>query len=355
MEQYLIEQYLARIGYVSGPGQQTPEQDSNSRADNRLATNQEVQAKIPTQLKEQYTTQEQAPATFIPESPKQTDRQVLCEETPPLSIRPDTSCPNSMPGTEAGYLPSVPQHKHKFPPKSPSPPHPTKAELLTGLHSELERRQNICLGIEHQLQTCQKELHTLQTKQKKIKKQHEKGIATFENAVHNGKKISVDAQGRRDTQTAAEAEIEEMRNIYQQYDRKLVGRPNAGSVDALFVIIANTEHRLKNSEEANKAANMREVRLEEELYKARCAMFEVEDEIEEAKNGVKETEAMEPNVKERRAEGHKAGKRKPRRRKEARDGQQREEGDKRVRRRRKRQKKISSNVTKMSSNVACDS
>ena len=146
-----------------------------------------------------------------------------------------------------------------------------------------------------------------------------------------------------------------MRNIYLQYDRKLVGRPNAGSVDALFVIIANTEHRLKKAEEANKAAKRLEMTLEEELYKARCAMFEVEDEIEEVKNGVKETEAMEPNVKKRRAESQKAGKRKPRRRKEAKDGQQREEGDKRVRRRRKRQKKTSGNVRKMSSDVAFDS
>ncbi len=355
MEQYLIEQYLARIGYVSGPGQQTPEQDSNPRADNRLATNRKVQTKIPTHLKEQYTTQEQAPATFIPELPKQNGRQVLCEEMPPLSIPPDTSFPNPMLGTEAGYLPLVPKHKHKSPSRPPSPPRPTKTELLTGLYAELERRQNICLGIEHQLQTCQKEIRTLPTKQKKIKKQHEKEIATFENAVHNGKQDSVDAEGRREAQTAEEAEIEEMRNIYLQYDRNLVGRPNVGSVDILFVIIANTEHRLKKAEEANKAAKMREVKMERELYKARCAMFEVEDEIEEVKNGVKETEAMEPNVEKRRTEGHKAGKRKPRRRKEARDGQQREEGDKKVRRRRDRQKKTSSIVRKMSSDAAFDS
>ena len=183
MEQYLIEQYLARIGYVSGPGQQILEQ----------ATNQEVQTKIPTHLKEQYTTQEQAPATFIPGLPKRNGRQVLCEEMPPLSIPPDTSSPNPMLGTEAGYPLLVSKHKHKSLSRPPSPPRPTKTELLTGLHSELERRQNICLGIEHQLQTCQKEIHTLPTKQKKIKKQHEKEIATFENAVHNGKKHPVDA------------------------------------------------------------------------------------------------------------------------------------------------------------------
>ena len=105
-----------------------------------------------------------------------------------------------------------------------------------------------------------------------------------------------------------------MRDIYRQYDRGLSGVPSAESVDAFFVIIANTENRVKKAEEANKAARKRGVKLGENLYKARCAMSEMEGKIERMKKGKLVKEAREQNVEEYCSiGGHKEGKRKLRR------------------------------------------
>ena len=52
MERYLAGQYPARIGYVSGPEQETPEPDPEKRPNIRPATIEEVQAKIIDQLRE---------------------------------------------------------------------------------------------------------------------------------------------------------------------------------------------------------------------------------------------------------------------------------------------------------------
>ena len=62
------------------------------------------------------------------------------------------------------------------------------------------------------------------------------------------------------------------------------------------------------------------MKLEDKLYRARCAMFGMEDEIHEAENGksAKETGALK--VENSRIEDY-MGKRKPRRRKGAKDGQ----------------------------------
>lgn len=351
MERCIAQQYLARIGYISSAEQHIPETDPNPRPDIRLATIEEVQAKILNQLKEQHAAQRPAPATISIRPATQTRTPDFRAEAALSSILPDTPSIISATGTEAQHRTLGPSHKHE----SPTPP--TKVEILARLYSELERRQNTCLEIERQIETCRKQIRTHPSKQRKIEKEHEKPIAEFVKPEHNEKQKKIDTEKRKDAKTAEEVEFEEMRNIYLQYDREIIGVPTAESVDALFVVVANTEHQIKKAEEAKEIAVRREVKLEERLYEARCAMFEMEDEIEEVENGGLAKEAREPKVEDSRFEGYKEGKGKgkgkPRRRKGAKDRQQgtREGGEKKLGRRRKRRRNISSKTGKMSSDT----
>lgn len=307
MDSYLAKQYLARIGYAPDPEHLNSGSDPTPRPQIRPATIEEVQTKVLTRLKEQYPTQQEAPS--VTPSRAATQTRMSNEEASSPSIFPNLPSTTSTPGTEASYRPSKPSYEHNSPrPPLPLPP-PTKAEILAALHSELQRRQKSCLGIERQIKACQKEIRAYPSQQKNINKEHEKRIAKFANPVHDGKQNSgVHADTLKAAQTAEEARIEEKRSIYRQYDRELIGVPTAEAVDAFFAIIASTEHRVKKAEEANKVAKRREVELEEKLYGARCAMFEMEDEIEEVENGVMEREVRESRVGKSRVEGHKEGK-----------------------------------------------
>lgn len=356
MEQYTTEHYLARIGYSSGPEQQIAKANQTPRLPTRLATIEKVQAEILNQLKAQTVAQQQHPPTISPRLATQTRTLDLREETL-LSILPGTPSPASTPGTETSYQPLEPRYEPKSPSSLPPPPTPTKAEILAGLYVELKRRRKICLGIERQIEACQKEISSHPSKQKKIEKEHEKRLAESVKLWHNENQKKVDAEKRKDALKAEEAEFEEVRKIELQYDRDSIGAPTAESVDTLFVIIANTEHRLKKAEEARKAAKKREVQLEEKLYKARCAMFEMEDEIEEVENGASAKEAWEPRLEESRIGGQEEGKRKPRRGKGVRERQQGEGdgGDEKVGRRRRRRRNISGRAAKIGSDTALDS
>ena len=271
MDQYLAKQYLARIGYAPGPEHLNPGPDPSPRPQIRLATIEEVQTKILTRLKEQYPTQQEAPSVISSRAATHTRRSD--EEASSPSIFPNSPSTTSTPGTEASYRPSKPNYEHKSPRLPPPLPPPTKAEILAALYSELQRRQNICLGIERQIKACQKEIRAYPSKQKKINKEHEKRVAKHVNPVHDGKRNSVvHADTLKAAQTAEEARIVEKRSIYQQYDRGLIGVPTVEAVDAFFAIIASTEHHVKKAEEANKVTKRREEKLEEKLYGAgaRC-------------------------------------------------------------------------------------
>ncbi|KAL9064244.1 MAG: hypothetical protein Q9161_008998 [Pseudevernia consocians] len=373
VDQYLTEQYLARIGYASGPEQQIPEPgpdpdpDPDPRPDIRLATIEEVQARILDQLKEQQAAQQQASSAISSRPATQTCRPDLLEQALSPSILPDPPSTAHTPGSKARCQSFDSSHEHKPTSPCPSPPPPlSKTETLAALQFELERRQKICLGIERQIKACQKRLRNHPSKQKKVEEEHDKQIAESLKPVHGEQSTrGVDAAKRKDAKTAEEAEVEEMRDIYLQYDGGLVGVPTAEAVDALFVVIASTEHHLKNAEEANQGAKRREAKLEEKLYKARCAVFEVEEEIEVVENGVMEQGAGELRVEKSRAEGHKKengkGKGKLRSRKGVQSRPQGkgeakgEGGHERVRRRRKRRRYISSKAGKMNSDCTLDS
>lgn len=355
MEQYLIDQYLARIGYASDSEQHILEPNLNPRPDIRPVTIEEVQAKILHQLKAQYEAQ-QAAATVSSRPAAQTRTPDIGNGIAP-SILPDTPSTTCTPGPEASYHTFESRHEPEFPSPPPPPPRLTKAELLTGLHSELEHRQKICHGIEHQIEICQKEIRTLPIKQKKIEKEHEQRVAQLMKPVHNENQKTDDLEERESVKTAEEAEVEEMRSIYLQYDRDLRGVPTAESVDALFAVIAETENRLQKAEESNKAAKRREVKLEGKVYRARCAMFEMEDEIVGVENGG--IRAMPEDNKESMVEisrigAQKGSRRKPRRGKGVKDGQQgrRDGGEEKVGRRRKRRRNLSGKAGKMSSDTA---
>lgn len=314
MERYLAEQCLAWIGYFSGPEQETPEPDLQTRPNIRPASIEEVQAKIVNQLREQHAAQNLASSNISSRPATQTRRPDLREEASSPSIPPGNLFTTSIPGTETSFQSLKSRQTPKSPSPLSSPPPQTEAEILAGLHSELERRQEICQSIERQIETCQKEIRTFPSKQEKIAEEHEKRIADFVKPEHDEKQKRVHTEKRRDTQTAEEAKMEEMRDVYLQYYRGLVGIPSAESVDAFFVIIANREHHVKKAEEANKAARKREVKLEENLYKARCAMSEMEGKIERMKKGKLVKEAREQNVEEDCSiGGHKEGKKKLRR------------------------------------------
>lgn len=347
MEQCVREQYLARIEHTSDPEQQIPEPDPKPRQDSRLMAIEVAQAKILNQLKKNFAAPKQAPATISAKPATQTRTSDLREEASSL-----LASAASTPATEASYQSLDPRHERESP-----PPPPTKAELLAGLQSELQRRQNICLGIERQLEACQREVRTHIPKQKKIEKEHEKRIVEFMKPEYDEKQKRVDVEKRKDAQTAEEAEFWEMRDIYLQYDRESTGVPNAESVDAFFGIIADTEHHLKMAEEANKDAKRREVELEEKLYRGRCAMFVIEDEIEELENGGLTKKVRDAEVGETRIEGHKEGKRRPKPGKGVKDRQEGkgEDGVETVGRRGKRRRNISSKAGKMSSDTALNS
>ena len=136
--------------------------------------------------------------------------------------------------------------KHKFRvPTSPPPLPPASADILAGLKSELECRQEIYLETERQLEACQNLICAHPSKQKNTKKELEKRFAGVLKLEHDEKRGGGDAERRKHAQTAEEAEIEVMGKIYSQYDRESIGDPDAESVDAFFGIIANTEQRLK--------------------------------------------------------------------------------------------------------------
>ena len=227
---------------------------------------------------------------------------------------------------------------HKTPSSLLPPPCPNSTEFLTVLYDELERRQHVCLGIESQINACQKQIRSLPSKQKKIKQKHEKPITDFENSMHEEKANLVDAGRRKTTQTAEEAEIEEMKDIYRHFDRHPVGVPFADSVDAFFGIIANTERHILKAEEAKSAAERRNVRLEEKLYRAICAVLEMKDEIERLDDGLWENELGGSEVENSRTEVQDRSRRKPKRRKRGTDkheGKEGHVGDRRSRRRRR--------------------
>lgn len=310
-ERYLTEQFLARIGYASGLEQQSPEPDPNLRSDIRLATIEEVQAKILDQLQEHYPSQRETPFTISSRPGTQIRRPDLREDAWSPSILPETPSTISRSGKETSYLPLKPGHENISPLSPMDPRVPAKAQILAGLHSELERREKICLRIERQLKPCQKRIRTHPSKQKKNGKERDERIAKFYlKPVRYEDQGMIDAEKRKDAKTAEGAEMEERRNIYLQYDRELCGVPTAESVDAFFVIIANTEHHIKKTEEANKVERRRGEKLEEKLYKARCAMFEMEDDIVQVESGAVVKEAREPEVEKSRIGGRK---RRPRR------------------------------------------
>lgn len=325
MEQYLIEQYLARIGYVSCPEQQIPDPDPDLRPDIRLATEEEDQATTLNQFKQGFTDQQRGSAAISSRSAIQTRGPELREETTSPSTLLDTSFSNPWPQREASYQNFEPRHVHN----SPSPPSPpagptTETERPAGHHSALERRQNTCLEIERQINACQKQIRSHPSKQKKINKEHEKRIAKLLKPAHDEKQNPFEATRRNEPETAQEAQIEKMRNIYLQYDRgSSIGVPNAELVDGLFVIVANTERHLKKAEEENKAAKGRVAKLEDQLYEARCAIrFEMDDGIGGVEDGVVVEEARRAEVEIGKIEGHKQGrKRKSRGRKGVRDRQ----------------------------------
>lgn len=362
MDQYLTEQYLTRIEYAPGPEPQIsePDPDPDPRPDIKLAAIEAVQARILDELKEQHAARRQAPSAISSRPATQTRRPNLREEALSPSILPDPPSMASTPGSEARCQSFDSSHEQK--PTSPFPPPPpptTKAELLAALHFELGRRGKTCLGIQRQIKACQKEIRTHPHKQKKVEKEHDKQIVEFVKPVHGEKSKRVDAEKRKDAETAEGAEVVEMRDIYLQYDCESIGVPTAEAVGALFAIIANTEHRLKKAEEAIKVAKRRDARLEGKLYKARRAMFEMEEEIEEVENGVIEKGIRELKVDKSSAEGHKKGKGKgkPSGRKGVQNRQQgKGEGDdEKVGRRRKRRRYISSKAGKMTSDSTLDS
>ena len=84
-----------------------------------------------------------------------------------------------------------------------------------------------------------------------------------------------------------------MRDIQSEYEGGSVAPPARKTVDAFFAIIADTERQLKRADEMGKVVRERERELDEELYRAHCAVFEMEDEIEEVENGVDGGDARE--------------------------------------------------------------
>ena len=272
MEQHLIQQYLARIGYASSPDQQSLEPDPNAyRSGTRQATAERLLLKVLDQSKEQYAAQQQqVPTANISSRPAVQIRGLeSCDEP---SFLPDASFTTPSSGTETSYEVLEPRHEHESQSSHRAPLRPIGAETFTGYHSELERRRRACLKIERQIESCQNEIRAHPSTQKKINKQHEKRIAELVRPPHDEKEKLSDAEMRKRPKTAEEAEVEEMREIYLQYDHESIGVANAETVDAFFLIIADTERDVKTAEDANKAAKRRGAKLEGKLYEARCAM-----------------------------------------------------------------------------------
>ena len=311
MEHYLAEQYLTKIGYVSGAEHSIQEPDPDTRSRIRAATTVGIQPMI-NPLEEQYAGQVLAPSNLSSRPATQTCRPDPREEAYLPSVLSENPSTNSTPSTEASSQTIEPRHQSMFPSPPPPPPPHTKAERLANQRSELERRQKICLGIERQIEAFQKKIQSLPSRQEKVAKEHEKRITELVKPENDKRQNKAATEKRREAQTAEEAKIEEMRDIYLQYDCRSVGVPSAELVDAFFGIIANAEHHVKKAEDANKAAKRREVKLEGNLYKARCAVFEMEREIEEVKLGGKEV--SQPNIEaDIKIGGHKEGKKRRRR------------------------------------------
>ena len=227
--------------------------------------------------------------------------------------------------TRIGYASSPEQHilepnpdpNSKYP-SSPLPQtHSADNEELAEHRAELEYRRKVSQRIDRQIRACQKELYTYLSKQERINKEHEQRVLHFLKPEHDNKRTLFDAERQNGPMTAEEAEIEEMRDIYLQYDCESVGFPDADLVNAFFAIIADTERHLMKAEEANKAAKRRQVKLEGKLHKAGCAIYEVEDQIRWVENGGARMDAREPKMVGDRGEGHREEGRKSKRRRGA--------------------------------------
>ena len=268
MEQHLIQQWLARIGYASSPDHQSLEPHPDARSGLQPATAERLLLKVLDQSKEQYAAQQQQvpAANFLSRPAAHSCGPESCTEQSFLS---DTSSTTPLLGTEANYTVLEPRHGHEFRPSHCIPLRPKGGDTSTRHHSELERRQETCLKIEREIEICQQEIRAHPSKQNKINEEHERRIAELVKPPHDEKQ---NAEIRNQPKTAEEAEFEEMREIYLQYDHGSIGVPNAETVDAFFAVIADTEGHIKSAEEANKAARMREAKLQGKLYEARCAM-----------------------------------------------------------------------------------
>ena len=284
-------QHLARKGDVSAPEQQTPEANPDPRADTRREAIGRMQAKLLDNLGNQSTDQWQKPANISSKPAVQTRRPEMRKAAPATCTLSYAHPLIDLQG-DAG-LQTLEEARHEYEARSLPPYSPclAKARLLSALHLELGRRHEIYLLIERELEACQLEIDSYPFKQKEIRSEHERRIADFEKLVQNETPRTVDAEERNSARTAEEMEYEEMRKIYQEYDRVWTGVPDPETVDALFAIIAETDRQHKETEEANKVEEQREVTLEERLHEAKCAKYQIEVEIEDVENGTVEKDA----------------------------------------------------------------
>ena len=296
MEQYLVERYLARIGYVSGSEQQDPEPDPAPSSDIRLANIEKVQAKILTLLKAQFAAQQQ-PCTTIPSRPAaQTRAPDLHEEPPSPSTLPNAPSTTSTPRAKTNHQPFKPRRGPKSRPPPPPPPLATKAEILARLYPELERRQKLCSALERQIEARQTQIRAHPSKRQKIDKEHAERIAKSATPVHNDQHRKAAVAERKAARTAEDADREATRDDRRRYDRASRAVPTPEPADALPALMAPAERRLKDADAGGT------------LRGAKCALFATGEEIGGVGYGVGELRGGDGGI-EGRGEGRKGKRR----------------------------------------------
>ncbi|KAM0796393.1 hypothetical protein BDR22DRAFT_917809 [Usnea florida] len=256
----------------------SPWETDQERA-SRQGTTEKAQMKTTTQLSTKHAAQHHSPATISSTLATRTRASILDKESfPPLP--PATSSTAPRPVLQDNRQPP------KSNPNPPLPPPPTKAQTLAILSSELQRRQHTRSKIERQLDACLQELSTHPSKQPDIENQRSKRLSELLNPEPNSKPQNANAKPPKTAMTAEETEAQELRDRQLEYESGAVAPPDGKTVEAFFDIIADAERQLIKADEANRGAREREGKLDEELYRAHCAIFEMEDEIEVVRMGM---------------------------------------------------------------------
>ncbi|MCJ1456749.1 hypothetical protein MMC28_007113 [Mycoblastus sanguinarius] len=230
-----------------------------------------------------------------------------CITTPPptkesVAIPPKTS---KMTGTEARSPPSPPSLQPQTPSKSAALAL-TTVQVLAKMQAELEKRQNLYFSIEDQIEAGKEARRQYSNKKDEIVRIHDSKLEEVikkDSSDVNGFWVVPGEEGDGAPSLSSEkaaaatktwggwgaAEASESRpepDPHAKFESQFTGQPDEWRVDELFGLIRETEGSHMRLEGERDMGRAQETGLEERLYEARRAVFELEEEIKAVESAV---------------------------------------------------------------------